>query len=73
MNEKLRKLLQRLHLASVSSTTVSEQKEKQAELIQQYADEQALGFAKWVTGKDSLSDTWTDQGLLNGYHESQKP
>ncbi len=78
MNEKLKEafkafLFNRGGHQFVNDYSGTEAEELAINFSQQYADEQALGFAKWVTGKDSLSDTWTDQELLTRYHESQKP
>ena len=79
MNEKLDKLLWKL------GHSVYHNKEAE-KLIQQYADEQALGFAKWCMGEAyqidvETKDWWsyteqstlTNDEILTRYHESQKP
>jgi hypothetical protein len=79
MNEKLKELVLNIIAAK------SHDEQQLARLIQQYADEQALGFAKWCNDNHFTPSTdglmWSriheeyfkESYVLTRYHESQKP
>jgi len=85
MDEKLKSLLEEIEDFFLGGDFETEPvaKEEFAKEIQQYSDEQALGFAKWARERHDCGDNgWfpfrgegpiTDQELLTRYHKSQKP
>jgi hypothetical protein len=86
MNEKLKELIENIFDGTEDLSEF--QKTLAAKLIQQYADEQALGFIQWFVTQSEIELVdndyyWKDdpdgdcplsnKELLTRYHESQKP